>query len=508
MTILENSFFGCLLLRVWQCVYALWSESAACALCRRFGRWLSEKVRGSVICDAVWREGTLPRQWETSRSRGIADFLLNLPGRLVRWLHRLMEPLWEGSFTLRTLTAWGGSAFFFLGLFMLAMLIAPHSLWNNAYGFLGAVAVTALFILGCAGKPQRRLSMDVFGPYMLFYLLCIFYAVVCSLSTSLSIRFFLFHAAAFLLALLAVNSVERLEQLRTVVALAVLGITVAAVYGCYQGYVGVEVVASLQDMSINKGMPGRVYSLFDNANNFAELLVMLIPLDIGLLATSKTWKGRLFFLAVLAPCVVSIGQTYSRSGWIGLALAACVFIALTNWKLVPVMVALGVAAIPFLPTTIYNRILTIGNTKDSSTQYRFSIYEAVGELMKDYWVRGVGLGTDVLKKAFDAYPTMFDGNHPIHAHNNYLQMWVETGIMGFVAYLAMLAYTVKSAVKSFYASADRRLRYLLAAAIAALCGILVISLAEYTWFYPRNMFTYWFLLGVIMACVKLSRKNA
>ena len=48
---------------------------------------------------------------------------------------------------------------------------------------------------------------------------------------------------------------------------------------------------------------------------------------------------------------------------------------------------------------------------------------------------------------------------------------------------------------------------MLAGAVAAFCGILVISLAEYTWFYPRNMFTYWFLFGVIMACVKLGHQE-
>ncbi len=507
MTILENSFVYCLLAGLWQRFFVLWDGCATHALCQRIGLWVRRKAQESVICDTVWREGALSRRWKTSLTRALADWVLNLPCALVKWLHGALGGVWEGSFFLRTLTAWGGSAFFFLGLFMLAMLVAPHSLWNNAYGFLGALAVTAMYLLGCAAKPRRTLQVDVFGPYMIFYLLCIFNALSCSLATSLSIRFFLFHAAAFLLALLAVNAVEKLEDLRIAIALAVFGITVAAVYGCYQGYVGVEVVASLQDMALNKGMPGRVYSLFDNANNFAELLVMLIPLDIGLLFSSKTWKGRFACLVALVPCVISIGQTYSRSGWIGLALAMCVFIALTNWRLVPPLIVLGVAAIPFLPTTIYNRILTIGNTKDSSTQYRFAIYEAVGTLMKDYWFKGVGLGTDALKKAFDAYPTMFDGNHPIHAHNNYLQMWVETGIIGFLAYLAMLAYTVKSGVKAFYASADKRLRYVLSAAIASLCGILVISLAEYTWFYPRNMFTYWFLLGIIMACVKLGRKE-
>ena len=62
-------------------------------------------------------------------------------------------------------------------------------------------------------------------------------------------------------------------------------------------------------------------------------------------------------------------------------------------------------------------------------------------------------------------------------------------------------------MKSYLACTDRRVKNLLAAAVAGFCGILLISVAEYTWFYPRNMFFYWFLFGVITACVKLGRQS-
>ena len=287
------------------------------------------------------------------------------------------------------------------------------------------------------------------------------------------------------------------------VALAVLGISVAALYGCYQGYVGVEVVPSQQDMTLNADMPGRVYSFFDNPNNFAEQLVMLLPLDLALFLNSH-WRGKVFSLFSLCAGVAAIGFTYSRSGWIGLALAVVVFLALLDWRFVPLILLVGLAAIPFLPDTIYNRILTIGNTRDTSTRYRFEIYQTTKNLMEDYWARGVGLGSDVMKKVFQTYPTIFDGSYPIHTHNNYLQMWGETGILGLLAFLALLLWQLKSGVKAFCAAADVRLRRLLAAAIGGFCGILVIGLAEYTWFYPRNMFTWWFLFGVIAACVKLA----
>ncbi len=151
--------------------------------------------------------------------------------------------------------------------------------------------------------------------------------------------------------------------------------------------------------------------------------------------------------------------------------------------------------------------MTIGNTKDTSTSYRFAIYKASGVLMKDYWLRGVGLGSDILTQTFRGYPPMFDGNFPIHTHNNYLQMWAETGLFGLISFISMLLYQLKTGTKAFLACTDKRVKNLLAAAMAGFCGILLISVAEYTWFYARNMFTYFFLFGVIAACIKLSGKS-
>ena len=307
------------------------------------------------------------------------------------------------------------------------------------------------------------------------------------------------------LVLLVVSMVRKYEQLQLMVALAVLGLSVAALYGCYQSYIGVDIVASQQDMNLNQGMPGRVYSFFDNPNNFAEQLAMLLPLNLALFLNSH-WRGKLLSLLSLGVGLVAIGATYGRASWIGLAGAVLVFLALLNWRWVPVFLLVGLAAIPFLPETIYNRILTIFNAgEDSSVQYRFGIYETTRNLMEDYWARGVGLGTDVMKKVFQTYPTNFDGSYPVHTHNNYLQMWGETGILGLLAYLSLLLYQLKSGVKGFCAALDPRVKRMMAAAIGAFCGILVIGVAEYTWYYPRNMFTYWFLFGVIGACIKLVR---
>ena len=232
---------------------------------------------------------------------------------------------------------------------------------------------------------------------------------------------------------------------------------------------------------------------------------MLVPLMLALLINARTFKGKCAALVVIGASVIAIGHTYSRSGWIGLVGAIVLFFAFQNWRLVPVMIVVGLLAVPFLPESIYNRILTIGNMQDSSTRYRFYIYEATGNLLEDYGLRGVGLGNDVMKTIFEQYSPMKDGNYPIHTHNNYLQMWGEVGFFGLLAYLATIFGQLKSGLKALVSSTDKKLKIMLSAAISAMCGILVISLVEYTWFYPRNMFLFWFLFGVIAVCVKIAR---
>ena len=251
-------------------------------------------------------------------------------------------------------------------------------------------------------------------------------------------------------------------------------------------------------------MPGRVYSFFDNPNNFGEILIMLMPFLLAMLLNARGWRGRVLALASLAVCVVAIGLTYFRTGWIAMVLVMAVFLILQNWRFLPLFIVLGLLALPLLPESIMNRILTIGNMKDSSLRYRFAIYGNTTYLLEDYGLRGVGLGTDVMRQVFKVYPTMYDGNYPIHTHNNYVQMWGELGFFGALTYVAMVLHQLKVGVKTYYTCIDRRIKNIIAAAVGAFFGISVISVAEYSWFYPRNMFVYFFLFGVIAACVKLA----
>jgi putative inorganic carbon (HCO3(-)) transporter len=507
ISVAENSIFVRFFLALWAVLRDGWAGSVLSQIFTRIGLALQNTVEGSSFFQFLWRDGVLVRGWPCSLACEGFTAVINLPVALVQWIYGKGKKIFDGSFAFRFGTTLGGSSYIFVGLSMLSMLIVPHDSWNNSYMLLCMYGVTLLFLAGCAARRRWRLELDTLGPYFTLFAGFIVYGLIASLSTSLSIRFFIFYVIAFLITLYTVSAVHRVEELQLVAVIAAAGLTVAALYGCYQGVVGVPVVANQQDILLNKNMPGRVYSFFDNPNNFAEVLVMLMPLLLGLLLNAKTWRGKLLAALALIPCVGSIGFTYSRSGWIGLAIALAVFLVLLNWRFLPAFLVLGAMAIHFLPESIIKRILTIGNMEDSSTRYRFAIYGNSRYLIQDYGARGVGLGTDVMREVFKVYPTMFDGHYPIHTHNNYLQMLGELGLFGAVAYLALVVGQVKRGVKAFYSGRDRAAKNLLAAAIGSFCGILVIGVAEYTWFYPRNLFVWWFLFAIITACVKLLKNK-
>ena len=229
MSITESSLFLRFFLAFWLGIRRGWDESLPGRVCGGLERWFTRQLRGSVIFRFVWREGTVPKAWPNSLSCRLFTAIINIPCTICKWLYQLGRPVWDSSLFCRFLSAVGGAGFFFLGLFMLVMLMAPHEMWNNTYGLLGTVAVAGLFVIGSASRSRDRLELDTLGPYMTLYMGLICVALMGSISTHLSMRFFAFHLTGFLLVLLVVSSVRKYEQLQLVVALAVLGISVAAV---------------------------------------------------------------------------------------------------------------------------------------------------------------------------------------------------------------------------------------------------------------------------------------
>ena len=391
---------------------------------------------------------------------------------------------------------------------MLVVMVIPYEQWDNRYSLIGFALMFLLFLAGGMRSRALRLDLKSVGPYPVIFAGAVVLSWVVSYSSILSQRFLFFHITCMLCVVVTVSAVERTGDLVRLAGFASLAMFCTSAYGVIQRIQGVEINYSYVDMSVNEGMPGRVYSVFENPNAFGEVLVMLLPLAVALVIASRSRWGKLAALCAAGTGVIALGMTYNRASWIGGVAAAGVFVFLWNRKLIPGLLLLGICALPVLPDTIFNRILTIFNLKDTSTSSRFPLYAAALEMIKTRPIRGAGLGTDVVRLAIKDM-NLYHGAAPfVHAHNLYLQIWLETGLIGLLSYLAAMISALKAAAKACKLRCPQEVRLITIGAAAAVAGILVDCLADYLWNYPRVMVVFWFLFAILLSGVKLARRAA
>ena len=478
---IHSTFFS-ILQKIWEPFRRAYDNLAAVKLLRRGNR--------------------IQTVYESSLLSRILRFVLDIICRLFSAIAGFAAPAWKGSLIVRLCRGSFILNFeFLLGAFICAMFIMPHSYWNNGYAIVAAIGFLTLYLILVGSGKRKLMYPDKLGfPFMLFAIALVL-SLLFSQNRSDSMRILLFFAAAFIFTYVIAADMRDEKQLFKLLAFIYAAVIVTAVYAN----------ASLTDLKINSGIPGRVTSTLDNPNNYAEFLVLFMPLCAAFAGTRKNQLSCVALLIGLVFPAVALIMTYSRSGWISLMLAALIYIWLRNKKLIPLFIALALLAIPFLPSTIVTRLTTIvtsflGSSGhiDSSAQYRFQLWESVGYMIRDYGVNGIGLGPASFASLSPLYDTV-DG--AVHTQSQYFELILETGILGFVSFMWLILRCIKDSVIA-RRRADGLVRALLIACTAAFVGIAFSCIVEYLWFYPRVLFAYFILLGITFAAIFMANPEA
>ena len=495
------------LYRLWLLLCAVYQESVLSRCIGALSRWCVRQTEESAVLRVLCREGVVARSWGSSRLCRLISVVVNFPAWLLHQLYRALQRFFDESWFANLAFEAGAETAIAQSWIILLLWVIPFDYWNNAYSLLGYFLLLLLFYV--RGMREKAARLDVAGtgfyPVLLFGAVCL--AVPMSAYPDLSARFLMYHGVCALCVIVTVSAVRSAEDLKRLCAGAGAAVLVASLYGVYQRIQGVEVNASYVDLEVNPDMPGRVQSYFDNPNTFAEVLILLLPLLVALVLCSRHWVSRLLAAGTFAVGAMALGMTYSRASWVGIACAAVVFVFLWKPKLIPAFAVVCVLCVPLLPSTIWHRILTITNTSDSSTASRLPLYEAALGVIRESPVSGAGLGTAAVQE-FIKSNNLYHGDAPYtHAHNIYLEVWVEAGILGVAGFFASMMWNIKNAARQVRHCPDSAARTIAAATAAAMCGSMVAGLADYLWQYPRVMSIFWFVFAVTLAGVKVCRQS-
>ena len=391
------------------------------------------------------------------------------------------------------------------GIVFLICFLCPDWLWRNQYALLLSALVFGAMLLDAWNRDQTAFRVRNLGLWMPVFAFAAVFAVVNAYDTGEALRVFCFYLSAFLFSVTMVGTVTNRGRLVSILGFIYLTLLLTALYAIVQRIQGVEVSAALTDLTMNAGMPGRVYSTLENPNNYAEFIVLTFPVSLIFCTGIVDRRWKTICTASLAVPIVALLMTYSRSGWVSFALAAVVFIALWDKRYLPLVIVAAFAALPILPDSIFNRILTIGNTADSSNRYRLYIWSSVLQMLRDYGLTGIGLGPGNFIPLYAKYSTM-EASVAYHSHMLYLEVWLEMGILGIVSFLGMYLGLIRRSVHALR-HADPMVKNVLIACVSSLAGVSFVGAAEYIWFYPRVMFAFFILIGITLAAVKLAEES-
>ena len=297
---------------------------------------------------------------------------------------------------------------------------------------------------------------------------------------------------------LIANLIDTLPRLRTMTkVLTTLTLTLGLV-GIWNYLSGV--FAPTRDIRIL----GYNAGLTRNPNDLALMINLILPMTVALLLLSSGPLERVLLTGAILIQACAIVLTFSRAGFLTLVTTCCVFglrlVRRPSRGLVFAGLCGALLALPFIPASYTDRILTMGSLDadpTGSAQARWTGTVAAMEHALENPFLGAGLGMNILVLNDSVGATWR------RVHNVYLEYAVDLGMPGLILFLLLMVScwrSVRAATKSHNA------------AVAQLSEGIEISLLAFSvaaFFHPAAYeFYFYFIAGLCVAAKVVSERIA
>jgi O-antigen ligase len=326
------------------------------------------------------------------------------------------------------------------------------------------------------------------------------------------------YLSIFILALGLVNSRARLRQ--TMWVLVGIG-SFQALAGLADAFYNGELFGNTLRGFGSQGAAGT----YTGRNRFAGLLEMTIPFCATLVLAQTQWhkqnhkqpavsvKTALQWLLgkqilpylMLSTMVAGLLFSTSRGGIMSFGLACLVVIAwskLQKGSTSPVKLGgLGLGIVLVLAATLAAQPIIERFEQEGFETDRQSHREMAYRVFADFPVLGSGAGT--WTQVYPAYqaPETYSRKIVNSVHNNYLELLVEQGVIGFVLFGSAVLFTLYTIIRGLQQQHDPLRRAALYGTLTAMLSTLIHSLVSFALHTPANaaIFSVVMALGLIAA---------
>lgn len=389
-----------------------------------------------------------------------------------------------------------------VGIFISAVILA----FSPTMALVGLILLTFVsFLLRFVFDEKmtfKRTPLDV--PILIFGCVLVVSALT-SFAVVSSVKAVLVYIAFIMAYYLLTNSVKTKQRLYSLITLILVVGLFVALYGIYQHIFGFAGGTVWTDTDMFSDIETRVVSTFENPNVLGEYLLLLIPIGLAVIWGAKNGFNKLIHLCIVGALSLCMIYTYSRGNWIGLIIAVFMFFMFYDRRFVWLGVIALLLSPMFLPENVINRFMSVGDMGDTSTSYRVYIWMGTLNMLKDYWLCGIGIGTDAFYRVYPLYA--YSGVMAPHSHNLFLQIITENGILGLGVFMSIIIVYYKMCISGIVRAKDKLLKALITGLAAGMLGYLVQGMFDNVWYNYRVFLLFFIMLGLASSCVEISKKT-
>ncbi len=365
--------------------------------------------------------------------------------------------------------------------------------------FIQRAAALALFAIWVFWQSQQRAiefsKSSIYLPAVAFgFLVVLQFALGATAYRYATLSELLNLGCYAILILVAGEVLNRRRNLRTLfTALALFGFALAF-FSILQGLTGTSRIYGIRTAT---SLSASIFGPYANHNHYAGLMEMLVPLSAAAaILQSGSKRTILLFGAIMM--AVSMVFSRSRGGMIALAVGL-MFVCIVLFRLQ--RHRRGLLGIVTASAVVGALVLMLGTDKilerllETQDQYRFSIYLDTIRMALHRPFFGFGLGT--FPHVYPQFQSFWTNLFVNHAHNDYLELLAETGIVGFALIAWMMVSVFHAGFSKLRRGENDEGRLLTLAALTGIVSVLVHSLFDFNLHIPGNAALFFVLCSAI-----------
>jgi O-antigen ligase len=251
---------------------------------------------------------------------------------------------------------------------------------------------------------------------------------------------------------------------------------------------------------------GIPFGPYVNRNHFAGFAELVIPTALVPLVLGKVRRERRFAVVVFALLpIVALFLAASRGGIVSFAAEIGVLTLLLALRRAGgrhvlaggVVLLLAFMLVSWLGVRqILERFSSMQSLEVTGGK-RASMRHDSWRIFRDHPWTGTGLGT--LPIIFPAYESLYDAKFVNHAHNDYLEMLADTGLVGALCCASFLGLLFFSSLRHLLVSDKSFAAALHLSGLVACCGFLVHSLVDFNLHMPGNALLFFLMAHLATA---------